>query len=59
MTNIVEFEAYKKLGKILSPEQYGEVIQRTMKNKGKWIDRPIYDVNIVIATAFKNKHVGR
>ena len=55
MSNIVEFEAYEKLGKKMSPEQYSVVVQRAMKNKEKWVNRPMHETNLIVATAYKNK----
>lgn len=55
MSNVIEFEAFRKLRKIISPKEYAEITQRAMKNKDKWVDRPMYDTNIVVARAFKNK----
>ena len=54
-SDVSELEAYRRLGKLMTPEQYSKVAQKTIKAKDTWVHRPIGDVNIVIATAFKNR----
>lgn len=55
MSNVVDFHGFKLTGKKMSPEQYSVVVQRAMKNKDKWVNRPMYDTNLIVATAYKNK----
>ena len=52
---IIDFTAYKMIKRIMSPEQYAEVVQFAMKNKDKWVHRQICDTNIIVASALKNK----
>ena len=59
MSNVIELEAYRLLGKIMTPEQYNKVVQKAIKIIDNWKYRPMYDTNIVIATAFKSRKAIR
>lgn len=55
MSKIIDFMAYKYLKKIMTPEQYAEVVGEAWQSEENWIDQPTYNTNLVLARAFKNR----